>query len=268
MKRLLILTLLSMPAAAAAQALNNSDLDSGPAAKAAAAEPAKPDAEQRTDAVQRPDAPAIMAALSAALRLSSKQEERISAAIKKKTAEFDKLMKEFDRNSAEEKKWRYKMNENQHGMTQIDKDIPDLVRESLDDEQRQAYDKLLEARQKPAAAPEESSAVVASPAAQAAAAGKPVKKRRLVRRKKVKGAAAAAPAPSPAPVAGDEAGSVMVDKDTVPTAQPAEKKPRAPKKRQLTKDAAPAGNQDEGLAGSSPTGKEAPAEDEDAGSYP
>ncbi len=266
MKRLLILTLLSMPAAAAAQELNKTDLDSAPDPAAAAA------ALQAPETLQRPDAPALMSELSAALRLSSKQEDRISTAIKKKTTEFDKLMKEYDKNSVEEKRWLYKVNENRHGMVKINKEMPDLVREFLDDEQRQAYDKLLEAKRRPAVAPAEAAAVEAAPSPQDTAV-KPVKKRRLVRRKKVKGAAAV-PAAETAPAAakaeaGDEAGQVMVDGDTVPNSQPATKKKRVLKKRQLAKDASSERNDiSEDLAGSKPTGKESSSDDEDAGSYP
>lgn len=264
MNRLLILTLLALPAAAPAQELNAASLDAVPGLKAEEAALAEP--------LKRPDAAAIMAELSTALRLSSKQEERISAAIAKKTKEFDRLMKEYDKNSTEEKKWLYKVNENRHGMVRINQEMPDLVREFLDDEQRQSYDGLLETKRKPAPAP----AVDEAPAAQAAPAAKPGRKRRLVRRKKVPGkAGAAVPAAAAQPAAeaaGEEPGQVMVDKDAAPSAQPAQpKKKRVLKKRPLTKGTPPVDEYGEQLEGSKPAnGQTAQPEPDEgaAGSYP
>lgn len=223
MKKLIISALLLLPAAAYCQGLSKTDLEAMPGL-----------GEPRGEAVQRPDSRRIMSELSTALRLSSKQEERISAAVRKKTAEFEKLMKEYDRNSAEEKKWRFKMNENRYSMIKINKDMPDLVREFLDDEQREAYDAMLEAASKPAA--------------EAAEPPKPARKKVLVRRKK--GAAAVVPA------AEEDGGQVMVDKEAP--------RPGAKRKRVLKKKAAPA----------PAPAPEPEAEDsmedymEDAGSYP
>lgn len=231
MKKLLMFALLALPAGAYCQGLEESP--DGKGGKAEAADLSEP--------VQRPDSGKIMSELSTALRLSSKQEERISAAVRKKTALFDKMMKEFDRNSAEEKKWRYKMNANRYEMVKLNRELPDAIREFLDDEQRQGYDEMLEAR-KPAA-PE----LKPEPAAEEGAP-RPVKKKRLIKRKK----AAAA-------VRGeDEAGEVMVDKEA--GAQPGKKK-RVLKRK-------PAPSEDEGPAGAAPTGKEAAPAEEDAGSYP
>jgi len=259
MKTLLVSILLALPAAVSAQDLNNADLESLPGAsamKAAAAEDSSP--------VQRPDADKIMAELSTSLRLSSKQEERISSAVGKKSAAFDKLMKEFEKNSVEEKKWRYKMNETRHAMQTITRDMPDTVREFLDDEQRQTYDTMLEGKGRPAAA--EAAAEKGKPAPEAGAA--PAKKRRVLKRRKAvragtesTGPETAAPAAAPAE---EEPGQVMVDKE------PAGAKPPLKKKRVLRKKApAPAEDMDAGEpAGAQPTGKEAPAAEEDAGSYP
>jgi len=228
MRKIIISALLLLPAAAYSQGLSKTDLEAMPGL-----------GEPRGEAVQRPDARKIMSELSAALRLSSKQEDRIGAAVRKKTVEFEKLMKEYDRNAAEEKKWRFKMNENRYAMLKINKDMPDLVREFLDDEQREAYDAMLEAANKPAAE-----------AAAPAAAPKPARKKVLVKRKK--GAAAVVPASE------EEAGQVMVDRET---ARPAMKK-----KRVLKKKAAPA------PAPEPPAEPEAeePMEDygDEAGSYP
>ena len=255
MKTLLVSLLLSLPAAVLAQDLNKTDLEQLPgfaAGKAAAAEDA-------AAPVQRPDADKIMAELSSSLRLSSKQQERISSAVNKKTSEFDKLMKEYETTSAEEKKWRYKMNETRHGMQTITRDIPDTVREFLDDEQRQTYDGMLEAGSKPA--PE--AAVEQGRPAQEEGAVKPAKKRRLIKRRKPAAAGAdAAPVPAQAE---EEGGQVMVDKDA------AAPQPAGRKKRVLRRKPAPAPAEDLGPgepAGAKPTGKEAAPEEEDAGSYP
>ena len=166
--------------------------------------------------------------LSAALRLSSGQEQRISDAVNRKTAQFDKLMKEFDRNSEEEKNWRYKMNASRYEMVKLNRGIPDTIREFLDDEQREKYDSMVTADNKPAAA--------VSPAAETPApavrASKPRKMKRVLRRKKAQVQAPAPAAPAAAVPADDEAGQVMVDKE--PAAR----------------------------------SKAAPAQEEDAGSYP
>lgn len=254
MNRLLILTLLALPAAAAAQGLSTASLDE--AAPAAAAE--EPAAEAP---LKRPDAPAMMAELSSALRLSSKQEERISAAIGRKTKEFDKLMKDYEKNSAEEKKWRARTNESRYGLQKINRGMPDLVREFLDDEQRQAFDRLLEARRKPAPAAAE---VAPAPSGQGPA--KPARKRKLVRRRKLKGAPGARPAAPPAGAA--EEGGVVVDKDIVPVAQPPEPRKKAAKKRPSAaaqeEEPAPEPPADE----SALPAQEPEPEEEDAGSYP
>lgn len=202
MKKILVCVLLCLPAAAYSQELTTVELGGAPAAQ-------EPEADVR-EALQRPDAQRIMSGLSAELRLSSKQEERIGAAVRRKTEEFEKLMREYEKNSAEEKKWRYKANESRYGMVRIRRELPDTVREFLDDEQREAYDRLLEAARKPAA----------PAAAEEESAPKPAKKKKLVRRKKVQ-----------APAGEDEAGQVMVDKDAP--------KPALKKRRVLKRKAAP-----------------------------
>ncbi|MDD5209533.1 MAG: hypothetical protein PHV36_09105 [Elusimicrobiales bacterium] len=238
MKKLLILALLALPAAAWSQELSKADLEETPAAKAAAAESAEP--------VQRPDAQKIMSELSAALRLSSKQEDRISSAINKRMAQFDKLLKEYEKNVAEEKKWRYKMNASRYEMVKMNRELPDAIREFLDDDQRQSYDELLESR-KPAAAALERGAAGEEGAA------KPVKKKKMLRRKKLPAGEAA--------VGEEEAGQTMVDKEV----QPAPRKKKVLKKKAAPK--AEAAEADE-PAGAKPTGKEAADEEGDAGSYP
>lgn len=267
MKTLLVSFLLALPAAVSAQDLNNADLDSlpGSAAMKAAA------AEDSAGPVQRPDAGKIMSELSTSLRLSSKQEERISAAVNKKTSEFDKLMKEFEKNAVEEKKWRYKMNETRHAMQTITRDMPDTVREYLDDEQRQTYDGMLEAGSKPA--PAEAPALGQGRPAPEAGAVKPLKKRRVLKRRKPAaagtestGTEAAAPAAAPAE---DEAGQVMVDKEPSAAKPPVKKRRVLRRKVAPAPAAAPAEDIETGEpAGAQPTGKEAPPAEEDAGSYP
>ncbi|OGS07038.1 MAG: hypothetical protein A2270_06340 [Elusimicrobia bacterium RIFOXYA12_FULL_51_18] len=234
--------------------------------------------------LQRPDAENILADLRGELRLSSKQEERIAAAINKKSKDFDRLMKDYDRNSVEEKKWLYKMNESRHGMVKINKEMPDLVRDFLDDDQRQTYDSMLEnIRKSRAAALEAKQAALAVipeikqepvPTEPAVDAPKPLKKRKLVRKRKLRTGARTGANPPTAPAAPaavapeDEPGMTMVDKDPSAgdqaVAAPRKKrslkrKVSAPKPRTVAAAVEP--------AGSKPTGKELPVE-EDAGSYP
>ncbi len=250
MKELLVSILLALPACSYAQDLTKASLETMPGPDNIKAEAAD------SELAARPDAQKIMSELSATLHLSSKQEERLSSAINKKTSEFDKQMKEYDKNSAEEKKWRYKMNENRHSMALINRNMPDVIREFLDDDQRQNYDGMLEAGKKPAV-----TAVEPAQTAGDAGAAKPLKKRRLVRRKKIPAADTESAGP-----AEDEAGQVMVDKEQG-AAQPGLKKRRVLKKK--TRQPAPA--EDLGPAepaGAKPTGQEAAPAQEDAGSYP
>ncbi len=231
MKKLLILALLALPLAAYSQELSNAELEALPAAKGA-----KMEALESAEPVQRPDAQKIMSELSTALRLSSKQEERLTSAINKRMAQFDKLMKEYDKNSAEEKKWRYKMNANRYEMLKLNREMPDAIREFLDDDQRQSYDEML-------LAGKTSSASVEQAAAGEEGAAKPVKKKRLVKRKKL-------PPPSAGP-ADEEAGQTMVDKEVQPAPR---KMKKVLKKKPVLK---PEPDEAEEPAGARPTGKEA-----------
>ena len=242
MRKLLLLALLSLPTAAYSRELSQAELEGTPAAKGV-----KTEALESSEPVQRPDAQKIMSELSTALRLSSKQEERLSSAINTRTAQFDKLMMEYGKNSTEEKKWRYKMNANRYELLKLNREMPDAIREFLDDDQRQSYDELLLAGKKPAAASVEQADAGGEGAA------KPLKKKRLIKRRKL-------PPPSAGPDE-DEAGQTMVDKE----AQPAPKKKRVLKKKPAP-EAEPA--EAEEPAGAKPTGKEAAPEEEDAGSYP
>jgi len=214
--------------------------------------------------LQRPDSARILSDLSAELRLSSKQEERITEAVNRKGKDFDKLLKEYDKASAEEKKWRYKVNELKYGMNGISKGIPDVIREFLDDDQRQNFDSLLENIRKSRAAAVTQEAVPNEPAVDAP---RPVKKRKLIKKRRPRAGTepAADLSAAPAEVAPeDEPGLTMVDKDT------SSGYPAAPKKKRVLKKKAPAPASEPGPggpAGAQPTGKEAPVE-EDAGSYP
>lgn len=220
MNKLILAALLCLPAAAWSQE-----------------EPAKPAADEiGAPPPARPNPQKIMAEISAALRLSSKQEDRIAAAVNKRAQEFDKLMREYERSSAEEKKWRFKMNDARRDMVKLTRDLPDTVREFLDDEQNETFDEML--AEKRGAAP-------------AAAAEAPKAKRKVLKRKK-------APAPEAAPAeegAGEE--GVMVDSE----------KP-APKKKLVKRKKAAAPAEEAATEAAKPAEKEAPPAEEEAGSYP
>ena len=243
--------------------------------------------------VSRPDSQKILAGLTAELRLSAKQEAHISSAIDARSKSFDKLLKDYDKASAEETTWRNKVNDLKRQMVKINKELPDAIRDFLDDDQRQSYDALRAARNKPApgidrpaAAPE--AAAQAGPAA--APTHKLVKRRKLVKRKKNRAggrsAEALTEAPAAPPAAAGEAeedsGQVMVDKEPA-AAKPPRTASGTGKKRVLrkktahaartappAKEAAPAEDiMANEPADSDTAGKEAPAKaEEDAGSYP
>ena len=221
--------------------------------------------------VARPDSQKVLAGLVTELRLSSKQEERIAAVVDKKSKEFDKLSAEYAKVSAEEKKWQYKANELKYEMSRINTNMPDAIRDLLDDDQRQTYDAMLAAKDKPAAPEVKTEAVPAV---------KPAKRRKLIKRRKPKAGSSAALTPAAVPPAAEAAaeegpGRVMIDNE--PAAAPAAAGPG--KKRALkNKTAAPAPDAPaENImanepAPAKPAVKEAPIEDaadmEDAGSYP
>lgn len=191
MKKIIIAALFCLPGSLLAQELSSADLDAMPGVKGSKEEASAP--------VPRPDAQGIMADLSTSLRLSSKQEQRISSAMKKQASEFDKLLREYDKSAEEEKKWRFKMNDARYRMLKLNRDIPDVIRGYLDDEQREAFDAMVAEKRRKAAA---AAAPAQGPAAKPAA--KPVRKKRLVRRKKPAAPKAAAPAPRPAPAPAEE----------------------------------------------------------------
>lgn len=228
--------------------------------------------------IQRPDSKRIMTGLSPALRLSSKQEERIGGAITKKSKEFDKLLKEYDKAAAEEKRWQEKVEALKSKMRDLNNSLPDVIRGYLDDEQEQNFDGMLEARKKRLAETQGKSpdgAAVQQPAK---------KKKKLVKKKKKKSAEQAAeqgeaPAAGPdgaAPVAGpgeEEPGTTMVDSEkSAEPAAPVKKKKKVKKKVKAAAPAEPPAEEPAAEEPSAPAdnGGDAPEEEEggDAGSYP
>ncbi|MDT8286896.1 MAG: hypothetical protein RQ748_07290 [Elusimicrobiales bacterium] len=159
--------------------------------------------------VPRPEARSVISDLGVRLRLSAKQEERISRAIQKQTRDFDKIFKEYERAAAEEKKWRYKMNEHRYRLSLISRGIPDLVREYLDAEQREIFDDLLEERRKPIAEVKKKDA---APAEEKPAEIKPKTKKRVLIRRKKSPASKARPAPG-APAAPEPAAEPSTPED-------------------------------------------------------
>lgn len=235
MNKLILSALLSLPAAAFGQALNGADLDG--------ASPARLE-DIGAPAPARPNPAKMMSEISAALRLSSKQEDRIAKAVDKRTADFDKVMKEYVKASDEEKRWRFKMNEARYELVKITRSLPDTVRDYLDDEQREAFDELIESRRKPAGGELEEGAAP------------PPARKKLIKRKK-------APAPAAGPAEDPEGGQTLVDKEA----------PKAGPKRKLVKrKKAPAAKAAPAPAPAEPAAEEpaaeAPAAEEDAGSYP
>ncbi len=232
MKKILVLALLCLTSAAYCQGQGKTDPAQPPAAGAAPA----------TEAVlRRPDAQGILADLSAALRLSSKQQDRISSAIKKKASDFDKLMTEYGDDTEQEKKWRYKADDARYKMLKIDRDLPDTIRDFLDDEQRDAFDNLIAARKKAA---QEAARAAEKPETKAVPA--PVKKRRLIRVRRLKRVLRKKPAAAAERRAAERAAA-----DRQPAAAP-------------DQQAAPAAGQ----GGSSPQSSDVPPDGADAGTYP
>ncbi|HNT97183.1 MAG TPA: hypothetical protein PKK31_02830 [Elusimicrobiales bacterium] len=150
--------------------------------------------------VSRPEAGAVITDLGGRLKLSARQEERISGAIQKQTRDFDTIFKEYEAAAAEEKKWRYRMNETRYRLSLISRGIPDLVREYLDEEQREAFDELLEERRRTLAEMKQS----AQPPEKPAEAKPRPKKKVLVRKKKAPSKAKPAPAAPAAPAPAEE----------------------------------------------------------------
>jgi len=93
--------------------------------------------------IKRPEPRGILNLISTELKLSSKQEDRITKALEKETKDFDKIMSEYEKKHKELKKLEYETNELKYKMIKINKNIPDVIREFLDDEQKMKFDKII-----------------------------------------------------------------------------------------------------------------------------
>ena len=105
--------------------------------------------ENRKLKIRRPEADRIVLSISTKLKLSTRQEERIANALKKEMRKFDKTFDAYQEAEEKEKKWRYKMNDLRHDMLSINMGISDVIRDYLDEEQRETFDKMVEQRMAP-----------------------------------------------------------------------------------------------------------------------
>ena len=122
--------------------------------------------ENRNMTIRRPESTRIVLSISTKLRLSTKQEERITNALKKETRKFDKAFDSYRMAEEKEKKWRAEMNNLRYDMLKINMGISDVVRDYLDEEQKEIFDTMIEQRMAPKKTPK--------------------KKRKRVKRKRVK----------------------------------------------------------------------------------
>ncbi|MBU2530573.1 MAG: hypothetical protein KKD35_05985, partial [Elusimicrobia bacterium] len=107
--------------------------------------------ENRHLKIQRPQADKIVLSISTKLKLSTKQEERIGDALKKETQKFDKTFEDYTEAEEKEKKYRAEMNEFRHEMLLINMGITNVIRDYLDEEQKEAFDTMIEQRMAPKA---------------------------------------------------------------------------------------------------------------------
>jgi hypothetical protein len=105
--------------------------------------------EKRNLKIRRPEADRIVLSISTKLKLSTRQEERIADALKKETRKFDKTFDAYQAAEEKEKKWRSEMNELRHDMLSINMGISNVIRDYLDEEQRESFDKMVEQRMTP-----------------------------------------------------------------------------------------------------------------------
>lgn len=105
--------------------------------------------EKRNLKIRRPEADRIVLSISTKLKLSTRQEERIANALKKETRKFDKAFDAYQDAEEKEKKWRFEMNDLRHDMLKINMGISDVIRDYLDEEQKEAFDKMTEQRMAP-----------------------------------------------------------------------------------------------------------------------
>jgi len=144
--------------------------------------PAFSQEETADPGIQRPDSARILNSISADLKLSSKQEEKIAKAMDRKTKDFDKTLADYEKNMKELKKFEYKVNELKYEMLKINKALPDVIREFLDDEQKIKFDEKLN----PKPAKEEPKELKGGKAGgtPAGTGAQPKKKKRVLVRKK------------------------------------------------------------------------------------
>ncbi|MEA3307692.1 MAG: hypothetical protein U9Q34_07900 [Elusimicrobiota bacterium] len=112
-------------------------------------EPLKDPMKGRAMKIRRPEADRIVLSISTKLRLSTRQEERISKALNKETRKFDKTFDDYQEAEEKEKKWRVEMNDLRYEMLKINMGISDVIRDYLDEEQREAFDTMVEQRMSP-----------------------------------------------------------------------------------------------------------------------
>ncbi|MBO4555434.1 MAG: hypothetical protein J5706_01650, partial [Elusimicrobiales bacterium] len=88
-------------------------------------------AQQQEEPIKRIDIDAIMNEItvnsSGRLDLSVKQEKNIRNALKKSSKKFDKAMKNYEKNRAEEAKWRNKAEADLKEMKTLSEDVNDLI---------------------------------------------------------------------------------------------------------------------------------------------
>lgn len=161
----------------------------GPACAGQKAADAGKPVEETELTIKKPDSEEIVAYLTMPLRFSSKQENRIKAALKNIEKKFGKLSREHALAVTEAKKWRFKISDLRYEMNKLNKTIPDTIRPLLDSEQREKFDQMLAQGQKKKVLKKAS-----------AGAGKPIrKKRERIRKKKLAAAKQPEPQSKPAP---------------------------------------------------------------------
>ena len=143
--------------------------------------------EKRNLKIRRPEADRIVLSISTKLRLSTKQEERIVDVLKKETRKFDKTFDAYQEAEEKEKKYRAEMNNLRHDMLSINMGISNVIRDYLDEEQKEAFDRMIEQRMVPKKAPKKKKRV------------KRRKVRKPVKTRKVRRPAKKVRAPKPKP---------------------------------------------------------------------
>lgn len=99
--------------------------------------------------IRRVNTELIMNEITGRLELSGRQTKRIQKDLENQSKKFDKAMKKFDKNAAEEKKWHDKAEVYRHEMKEISGGINDLIRSYLDDAQLALFENMLAEKAKP-----------------------------------------------------------------------------------------------------------------------